>query len=84
MLNLSFSTMLPPDPLARQYSTLHMHWLIVTNTSKLPQTQKNRKKMTDAPDTDDPDSAGGDAADAPNSNENYYVLIDSKNPNIRW
>ena len=35
--------MLPPDPLSRKFSTIHIYWEIAINISKSPQTQKNTK-----------------------------------------
>ena len=49
-----------------------------------PDTPKPRKKLIDAPETDDPGAAGDDAAYAPNANESDAGSTDSKNPNIHW
>ena len=43
-LHLSLPMMLPTDTLSRQSPTLHIHWEIVINMSKLPPTPKKTEK----------------------------------------
>ena len=70
--------MLTPDPLDQQSPTTHIHWKIVIDVSKSPQTQKTGICFTDARDTDEPDSADNDSDDAPYTTDNNYGLIDSQ------
>ena len=72
--------MLPPNSLALQSPTPPIHQEIAINISKWPQIPKKRKKLTDAPNTDDPDAVDDAADDAPNATYNDAGSTESKKP----
>ena len=82
-LHPQLPTILPPDPMYLQSPTHHIRWEITINISTSPRTPNRiENKLTDAPDTYDPDAASDDSADFPNATNNDADFTYSKNSNI--